>query len=306
MLTLSVMASLPRDQWRSRCSIGPAGLSLVPQPLATTFNVSPVTYSWLYGGFCAGLCLIVYVFVRRITSSPLGRALRTVRENDALLRRSEERQCVAPVQFRRGRRDRGTERRAAGRLHRRLGAVNVGLRRDDRRVDRRDHWRLRQRCRRIFGRFARASLIVQGSTFIPQFGPPELVPALQWILIGRARPGVRLLLARGIIPERLRRFAPERPTHEPLLGAERSGALRSNEPGEFGGTDARAGPCGDRCERSRVAGGERRTGRAARARGSAQELRRREGSGRSDALGPARQITGLIGPNGAGNRRWSA
>ena len=61
---------------------GPAGLSLVPQPLAATLNLSPIGYQWFYAGLTAAICLVVYFFVHRITGSPLGRALRAIRDNE--------------------------------------------------------------------------------------------------------------------------------------------------------------------------------------------------------------------------------
>lgn len=61
---------------------GPAGLSLVPQPLSSNLNVSPIAYQWLYVGLTAVICLIVYFFVHRLTGSPLGRALRAIRDNE--------------------------------------------------------------------------------------------------------------------------------------------------------------------------------------------------------------------------------
>jgi branched-chain amino acid transport system permease protein len=61
---------------------GPAGLSLVPEPLSSTLKLSPITYQWFYVGLTALICLIVYAFVHRITGSPLGRALRALRDNE--------------------------------------------------------------------------------------------------------------------------------------------------------------------------------------------------------------------------------
>jgi branched-chain amino acid transport system permease protein len=62
---------------------GPAGLSLVPKPLVTVLNTTLIGYQWFYVGLTAGFCLLVFVALRRITRSPLGRALRTVRDHEA-------------------------------------------------------------------------------------------------------------------------------------------------------------------------------------------------------------------------------
>ncbi len=62
---------------------GPPGLSLVPAPLADQLSgLTPLQYSWFYVGLTAVFCVIVYVFVHRITDSPLGRGLRAMRENE--------------------------------------------------------------------------------------------------------------------------------------------------------------------------------------------------------------------------------
>jgi branched-chain amino acid transport system permease protein len=61
---------------------GPAGLSSVPPPLQTTFNISYSTYPWFFVGLVAVFCLLAVITVRWLTNSPLGRAMRAVRENE--------------------------------------------------------------------------------------------------------------------------------------------------------------------------------------------------------------------------------
>ncbi len=61
---------------------GSAGLSLVPQPLSSTLNLSPISYQWFYVGLTAVIVGIVYLVVHRVTSSPLGRTLRAIRDNE--------------------------------------------------------------------------------------------------------------------------------------------------------------------------------------------------------------------------------
>lgn len=63
---------------------GAAGLSLVPPPL-TSVGGSPASigYQWFYVILTAVVALCVYLVVHRVTGSPLGRALRAVRDNDA-------------------------------------------------------------------------------------------------------------------------------------------------------------------------------------------------------------------------------
>jgi len=82
MLVISVVATLIVSNVQGMFN-GTAGLSLIPEPLYTFLHVSTLSYSWLYVLFTAVVCGIVYIFVHRVTSSPLGRAMRAVRDNEA-------------------------------------------------------------------------------------------------------------------------------------------------------------------------------------------------------------------------------
>jgi branched-chain amino acid transport system permease protein len=61
---------------------GSNGLSLVPKPLMEQLGLGLFDYGWFYVGLTAVFCVIAWWTVHRITASPLGRALRTVRENE--------------------------------------------------------------------------------------------------------------------------------------------------------------------------------------------------------------------------------
>src|SRR4029078_12140168 len=61
---------------------GPNGLALVPKPLSTLVNLSPVDYQCLFVGITAAICVCVYWLVHVVTSSPLGRTMRAVRDNE--------------------------------------------------------------------------------------------------------------------------------------------------------------------------------------------------------------------------------
>lgn len=63
---------------------GPTGLAGIPQPLSAQLSsLTPQAYSWLYVAFTGVVCLGVFWFVHRITSSPLGRTLRSLDDNEA-------------------------------------------------------------------------------------------------------------------------------------------------------------------------------------------------------------------------------
>jgi branched-chain amino acid transport system permease protein len=61
---------------------GAAGLSLVPAPLQSSFNPQSANYQWGYGIVAILLALATYWFVQRLTYSPYGRSLRAMRDND--------------------------------------------------------------------------------------------------------------------------------------------------------------------------------------------------------------------------------
>lgn len=65
---------------------GANGLSGIPQPLSSVLNLPAIQYDWFYVALTAVICLLVWVFTRRLTTSPMGRMLRAVRENEPAAR----------------------------------------------------------------------------------------------------------------------------------------------------------------------------------------------------------------------------
>ena len=61
---------------------GAAGLSLVPSPLQSHFNPQSASYQWGYSVAAILLALGTYWFCQRITNSPYGRTQRATRDND--------------------------------------------------------------------------------------------------------------------------------------------------------------------------------------------------------------------------------
>ncbi len=81
MLVLSLIATLVASNATGLVN-GPAGLATVPQPLYDQLNLTPLEYQWVYAGWCLFLTVVIFLFVRGITRSPLGRTLRAMRDND--------------------------------------------------------------------------------------------------------------------------------------------------------------------------------------------------------------------------------
>jgi branched-chain amino acid transport system permease protein len=83
LLVTAVMFNLLVTNYRPLLN-GAAGLSLVPAPLQSAINPQSVGYQWGYGVVAIVLAFAVYLFVTRITESPYGRTLRAMRDNDVV------------------------------------------------------------------------------------------------------------------------------------------------------------------------------------------------------------------------------
>jgi branched-chain amino acid transport system permease protein len=81
LLVTAVMFNLLVTNYKPLVN-GAAGLSLVPAPLENTFNPQSVNYQWGYGIVALVLAFLTYRFVVRMTESPYGRSLRAMRDND--------------------------------------------------------------------------------------------------------------------------------------------------------------------------------------------------------------------------------
>jgi branched-chain amino acid transport system permease protein len=81
MLVLSLIATLVASN-APRLVNGAGGLASVPWPLFDQLGLTPVEYEWVYAGWAGFLALLTFLFVQRITNSPLGRTLRAMRDND--------------------------------------------------------------------------------------------------------------------------------------------------------------------------------------------------------------------------------
>ena len=199
---------------------GSAGLSLIPAPFAAALNLSSftTTYQWIYVGFTAAVCLLVYLIVHRLTASPFGRALRAQRENEgaavALGKDVTRLRLLAFV--------------AGGALAALSGGVFVGF----------------------LGAWSPASWLypetfvyltaiiiggrgnmlgaLLGALLVPGFGElsdyfsignPTVVGALQWMVIGALIMIFLYFWPRGILPERRRKLSREVERPQTEIGA---------------------------------------------------------------------------------------
>jgi branched-chain amino acid transport system permease protein len=187
---------------------GSNGLALIPQPLKSSLGLSPVAYQWAYVVITFICTALVWVIVRRITGSPLGRTLRAVRDNDSaaasLGKNVTQLRLLAFV--------------TGGAIAGLSGAVlaqfitawspgswlfpesfvyfaaiivggsgnNVGA---------------------VVGAALVPVAFLEATRYIPQFGYPGLVDALQWVVVGLLTLTVMWFRPRGVFPERTQHFA---------------------------------------------------------------------------------------------------
>jgi branched-chain amino acid transport system permease protein len=206
MLVISVSATLIVTNATGLFN-GPAGLSLVPQPLSNVVKPSTVNYQWLYVGLTFLVCAVVYVFVNRVTGSPLGRALRATRDNEEAAEALGKN--VAKLRlfiFVFGSAIAGI---SGAVLVQFIGAWSPGS------------WLYVETLVVLtaiivggtgnnLGVMLGALLVPvafnEATRYLPQIGRPGLIDALQWIVIGLLALVFLWFWPRGIIPERRRRF----------------------------------------------------------------------------------------------------
>jgi len=201
---------------------GPNGLALVPKPLASIVNLSPIGYQWLFVGITAVVCVCIYWLVHIVTSSPLGRTLRAVRDNE---------QAAAAL----GKNVTGLRMIAFV-----LGGVIAGIS-GAILVEFISAWSpgswlypetfvyftavivggLGNNLGVMVGALLVPVVFLEATRFIPQFGPPGFIDALQWIVVGVLALVFLWFWPRGVIPERRRRFPPaaEGEEAQPLMPA---------------------------------------------------------------------------------------
>lgn len=185
---------------------GSAGLALIPHPFQSYYHLSLIAWQWWYAGLVALICVIVYFgIVRRVTASPLGRSLRSVRDNEhaaGALGKPVLRLRLLSLAL----------GGAIGSLSGAMlapfigswapsgwtypetfvlvGAIIIGGRGNDFGV--------------MVGALIFPVLIFEGGTFLPQFGRIGLVSALQWILTGFILLLFLYFRPQGLFPERRR------------------------------------------------------------------------------------------------------
>jgi branched-chain amino acid transport system permease protein len=210
LLVTAVMANLLITNYRPLLN-GSAGLSLVPAPLQDRFNPQLVGYQWAYAAAALVLALVVYLFLRRVTESPYGRTLRAMRDNDVVadsLGKNLVSLRLAMLALG------GAVAGLSGGIL--VGFINLWAP---------SGWTYAETIvlfaaviiggagnhrGAVLGALLVPLLFEELTRFIPAFGPPGLIPALQWVAIGLLIVVFLWFRPQGVLPERRRvttRFA---------------------------------------------------------------------------------------------------
>jgi branched-chain amino acid transport system permease protein len=222
---------------------GAAGLSLIPAPLQGSFNPQSVNYQWGYGVVAILLAVATYWFVSRLTNSPYGRTLRAMRDNDV----------VADSLGKNLRSLRTSSLIVGGAIAGLSGGLLVGF------INLWDPqaWGyaetvvlfaalliggLGNHRGAVLGAIVVPLAFEEATRYIPPVpGNPNLIPALQWVVIGLLIITFLWFRPQGILPERRRRIATRAPepgaddqpsTAAPVaaVGVPVNGERRASEP----------------------------------------------------------------------------
>jgi branched-chain amino acid transport system permease protein len=214
MLVISLIATDLVINYQSLFN-GAAGLSLIPQPFSSLTSNS-VVYDWIYAAMAGVICALIWLGVRMINESPLGRSLRAVRENEsAAAALGKNVTALRLLVF-------GIGGAVAG--------ISGSLLASFTQAWSPDSWLYTEtfvlftaiivggvgsNIGPALGAVLVPVALAEGSRYIPQFGTPTLVPSLEWIAIGVILLVFLWFWPRGILPEPKRTF-PTQDASRPL------------------------------------------------------------------------------------------
>jgi ABC-type branched-subunit amino acid transport system ATPase component len=177
----------------------------VPAPFSGTYNSQSLGYQFVYSAAAIVLAASVYFFLRRITESPFGRSLRAMRDNDN----------VADSLGKDLRRLRMSMLVVGGMIAGLSGGILVGFIT----LWAPSAWTYAETIVLFAaviiggagnhkGAILGAIIVPLGfeeiTRFLPAFGPPALIPALEWVAIGLLIIVFLWFRPQGVLPERRR------------------------------------------------------------------------------------------------------
>lgn len=204
LLVAAVMANLLVTNYRPLFN-GSAGLSLVPAPLQDSFDPQSTGYQWGYCGAVILLAALVYYLLHRLTESPYGRTLRAMRDNDVVADSLGKNVLSLRLSM----------LVLGGAIAGLSGGILVGFIN----LWAPSGWGYAETVvlfaaviiggagnhkGAILGAILVPLGFLEASRFIPPFGSPGLIPALQWVAIGLLIIGFIWFRPQGILPEKRR------------------------------------------------------------------------------------------------------
>jgi branched-chain amino acid transport system permease protein len=204
LLVAAVMTNLLVTNFRPFLN-GSAGLSLVPAPLQGKYDPQSVSYQLIYSAGAVLIALLVYFFLRRLTESPYGRTLRAMRDND-IVADSLGKNLLSL---------RTSTLVLGGAIAGLSGGLLVGFIN----LWSPAGWGYAETVvlfaaviiggagnhkGAMFGAIVVPLAFEELTRFIPAFGPPGLIPALQWVAIGLLIVLFLWFRPQGLLPERRR------------------------------------------------------------------------------------------------------
>ena len=283
---------------------GAAGLSLVPAPLQNAFDPQSANYQWGYGIVAILLALATYWFVTRLTNSPYGRTLRAMRDNDV----------VADSLGKNLRSLRMSSLVVGGAIAGLSGGILVGF------INLWDPqaWGYAETvvlfAAVIIGGLGNHKGAILGAILVPvafeeatRYIPPvpnnpNLIPALQWVVIGLLILLFLWFRPQGVLPERRRKVLGERAdAAAPAGSADAPPAAPAASPAPVNGSSGR--PAMARPETAAADGPATATDGEPAILRCEGLVRAFDGVRAVDGVTMSFQrgrLTGIIGPNGAG------
>jgi branched-chain amino acid transport system permease protein len=204
LLVAAVMTNLLVTNFRPFLN-GSAGLSLVPAPLQGKYDPQSVSYQLIYSVGAVFIAFVVYFLLRRLTESPYGRTLRAMRDNDIVadsLGKNLVSLRTSTLVFG------GAIAGLSGGLL--VGFINLWSPAG---------WGYAETVvlfaaviiggagnhkGAMLGAIVVPLAFEELTRFIPAFGPPGLIPALQWVAIGLLIVLFLWFRPQGLLPERRR------------------------------------------------------------------------------------------------------
>jgi len=182
---------------------GSNGLTGIAHPLQASLGVSLSTYQWIYAGWVSAICVVMYFVVQALCRSSWGRALKAIRDQDDAASSLGLNGTVLRMQvFIIGGAIAGL---SGGLLVEFIGAWSPGA------------WGYAETFviftallvggvgnnrGMLLGTLIVPIIVLQVPTFLPAFGYPGLVDAIQWMVIGLLWMLFLLVRPRGLLPER--------------------------------------------------------------------------------------------------------